>query len=230
MSSLILVRHGQSEYNLENRYAGWADIDLTKHGEREAIQAGRLLKEKGYTFDIAYVSVLKRAIRTLNFILEEMDLAWIPVQKSWRLNVPSYGALQGELKTDVASLYGEEKIHLWKSSYDIRPPQIQEIDRRHPKFDARYRTLTAEEKIPGESLKDGYERLIPLWQGSILPNLTTAKKVLVVAHGSTLRLLIKHLEQLAPEDMMKMKIPTATPIIYELDRGLEPIKRYYLES
>lgn len=228
MYKLVLIRHGQSEWNLKNLFTGWTDVDLTAQGIEEAKQGGKVLNEEGYSFDVAYTSVLKRAIRTLNFVLEEMDLNWIPVHKSWRLNEKSYGALQGLNKAETAEKYGDEQVLLWRRSYDVRPPMIEETDERHPKFDTRYNALTDEEKTAGESLKDCYDRMLPIWHEEIAPAIKDGKKVVIAAHGNSLRSLVQYLDSMSEADILKLNIPTGVPLVYELDKDLKPIKHYYL--
>lgn len=228
MYKVVLIRHGQSDWNLKNLFTGWTDVDLTEQGIEEAKQGGKVLKEEGFTFDVAYTSVLKRAVRTLNFVLEEMDLVWIPVKKNWRLNEKSYGALQGLNKAETAEKYGEEQVLQWRRSYDVRPPMIEENDERHPKFDSRYADLTPEERTAGESLKDCYDRMLPLWHDEIAPDIKAGKNVVITAHGNSLRSLVQYLDQMSEEAILKLNIPTGVPLVYELDKDLKPIKHYYL--
>ncbi|PVX52276.1 2,3-bisphosphoglycerate-dependent phosphoglycerate mutase [Balneicella halophila] len=228
MYKLVLIRHGQSEWNLKNLFTGWTDVDLTEKGIEEAKNGGKVLKEEGYTFDVAYTSVLKRAIRTLNFVLEEMDLNWIPVHKTWRLNEKSYGALQGLNKAETAEKYGEDQVLQWRRSYDVRPPMIEESDERHPKFDNRYKDLKEENKTAGESLKDTYDRMLPYWHEEIAPTIKDGKNVVIVAHGNSLRSLVQFLDDMSEEAILKLNIPTGVPLVYELDEDLKPIKHYYL--
>lgn len=228
MYKVVLIRHGQSEWNLKNLFTGWTDVDLTAQGIEEAKKGGQALKEEGYTFDVAYTSVLKRAIRTLNFVLEEMDLNWIPVHKSWRLNEKSYGALQGLNKAETAAKYGDEQVLLWRRSYDVRPPMIEENDERHPGFDRRYADLKQDEKTAGESLKDCYDRMLPIWHEEIAPAIKDGKNVVIAAHGNSLRSLVQYLDSMSEEAILKLNIPTGVPLVYELDKDLKPIKHYYL--
>ncbi len=228
MYKLVLIRHGQSEWNKLNLFTGWTDVDLTEQGIKEAKEGGKILKKEGFTFDVAYTSVLKRAIKTLNFVLDEMDLDWIPVYKSWRLNEKSYGALQGLNKAETAEKYGDEQVLLWRRSYDVNPPLIEETDERHPSFDRRYETLSAAEKTPGESLKDTYNRMLPLWHEEIAPDIKKGKRVVIAAHGNSLRSLVQFLDNMSEADILKLNIPTGVPLVYELDENLQPIKHYYL--
>ncbi len=228
MYKVVLIRHGQSEWNKLNLFTGWTDVDLTEKGINEAKEAGKILKAEGFTFDVAYTSVLKRAIKTLSIALDEMDLLWIPVFKSWRLNEKSYGALQGLNKAEVAKKYGDEQVLMWRRSYDVKPPMIDEKDERHPKFEARYNNLKDEEKTAGESLKDTYARMLPEWHNTIAPAIKAGKKVVVVAHGNSLRSLVQYLDNMSKEAILKLNIPTGVPLVYELDKDLKPIKHYYL--
>ena len=228
MKRLILLRHGQSLWNLENKFTGWTDVDLCDHGKLEAHQAGRLLKAGGYSFDVAYTSVLKRAIRTLWIVLDEMDLMWIPVHRSWRLNERHYGALQGLNKQDMAKKYGPEQVQKWRRSYDIRPPDLTQTDRRHPRFDPRYAHLK-EDKLPrAESLKDTLDRVIPYWHETIAPNLRAGKKVLISAHGNSLRALVKYLDKISDDEVAGLDIPTGLPLVYEFEDDLKTMGHYYL--
>ncbi len=228
MYKLVLIRHGQSEWNKLNLFTGWTDVDLTEQGVNEAKEAGKILKAEGFTFDVAYTSVLKRAIKTLHHVLDEMDLLWIPTNKSWRLNEKSYGALQGLNKAETAEKYGDEKVLQWRRSYDVQPPMIEETDDRHPKFDNRYNNLTDDEKTAGESLKDTYNRMLPEWHNVIAPAIKEGKKAIIAAHGNSLRSLIQYLDQMSEEDILKLNVPTGVPLVYELDENLKPIKHYYL--
>ncbi len=228
MYKLVLIRHGQSEWNKLNLFTGWTDVDLTEQGIKEAQNAGKVLKEEGFTFDVAYTSVLKRAIKTLNYALNEMDLLWIPVYKSWRLNEKSYGALQGLNKAEVAKKYGDEQVLMWRRSYDVQPPMIEEKDERHPKHQSRYSKLQEEEKTAGESLKDTYNRMLPEWHKTIAPAIKEGQKVVIVAHGNSLRALVQYLDNMSEEAILKLNIPTGVPLVYELDKDLKPIKHYYL--
>jgi len=228
MSRLVLLRHGQSIWNLETRFTGWTDIELSDQGIREAHRAGRLLKEKGYSFDVAFTSVLKRAIRTLWIILDEMDLMWIPVHRSWRLNERHYGTLQGLDKNDTALKYGLEQVHMWRRGYDIPPPPVAVTDSRHPGYDQRYDHLKIEKLPCAESLKDTLNRVMPYWNEKIVPNLKEGKTVLVSAHGNSLRALIKHIDNISDEDIVGINIPTGIPLVYELESNLRVISHYYL--
>jgi len=228
MGKLVLLRHGQSVWNLENRFTGWTDIDLSDHGMAEAHNAGKLLKAGGYQFDETYTSVLKRAIRTLWIVLDEMNLMWIPVHRSWRLNERHYGALQGLNKRDTVRKYGPEQVQIWRRSYDIRPPALDKTDHKHPGFDPRYSLLKEEELPSTECLKDTLNRVLPYWHKEIEPALKDGKRVLVAAHGNSLRALMKYLDVLSGDEIMGINIPTGFPLVYELDENLNKIKHYYL--
>jgi 2,3-bisphosphoglycerate-dependent phosphoglycerate mutase len=223
---LILCRHGQSDWNLKNLFTGWKDVDLTEKGVQEGIEAGRLLSELGYEFDVAYTSVLKRAIRTLWYMLDEMDQMWIPVIRDWRLNERHYGALQGLNKAETAAKYGDEQVHIWRRSYDIPPPPLDDDDERHPSHDPRYRGI---DNLPGaESLLLTLERVKPCWDELIAPDLKAGKNVLVAAHGNSLRALVKMLDEVSDEEITGFNIPTGVPLAYELDDDLKPISREFL--
>jgi len=225
MIKLVLVRHGQSMWNLENRFTGWTDVELSEQGIKEAKEAGVVLKEKGYTFDVAYTSVLKRANDTLKYILEELGETNIPINKSWRLNERHYGALQGLNKAETAEEYGDEQVHIWRRSYDVQPPSLTDDDDRYKEMLDKY-----QEYIPHtECLKDTVERVIPYWKSDILPSLKEGKKIIIVAHGNSLRGLIKYLDNISDEDIVGLEIPTGNPLVYELDDELKPIKHYYLK-
>ncbi len=225
---ITLLRHGESSWNLENRFTGWTDIDLTENGKREAHQAGKLLREAGYTFDIAYTSVLKRAIRTLWIVLDELDLMWLPVIREWRLNERHYGALQGLNKSETAEKYGEDQVLQWRRSYDMRPPQLTKSDSRYPGHDEIYSHLSKKDIPLSESLKDTVDRFLPFWHSQIVPAIKEGKRILIVAHGNSLRALVKYLDQMTDEEIIKLNIPTGIPLIYELDDNLNPITHYYL--
>jgi 2,3-bisphosphoglycerate-dependent phosphoglycerate mutase len=229
MKQLVLIRHGESTWNLENRFTGWADVDLTPKGAQQAIAAGESLRKAGYEFDIAYTSVLRRAIRTLWHVQEAMDLMWIPVVHSWRLNERHYGALTGLNKAETAKKYGDEQVHIWRRSYDVRPPLLEAHDERNPQKDARYSKLTAVDVPLGECLKDNVQRVLPLWNESIAPALKANKRVLLVAHGNSIRSLIKYLDQMSDEAIMEVNIPNGAPLVYELDDNLKPIQHFYLD-
>jgi 2,3-bisphosphoglycerate-dependent phosphoglycerate mutase len=226
--TLVLVRHGQSTWNLENRFTGWTDVGLTDLGRKEAAEGGRLLREGGYQFDVAYTSVLKRAIHTLNIILDELDVEWLPVFKAWQLNERHYGALQGLNKAEMAEKYGEAQVKLWRRSYDVPPPALEPTDERHPRFDRRYAGLRPEELPRCEALKDTLARVLPYWHGTLAPAITSGQRVLVAAHGNSLRALVKYLDNVSEADIVELNIPTGIPLVYELDSGLTPIRRYYL--
>lgn len=228
MYKLVLVRHGQSTWNLENRFTGWTDVDLTDLGKTEAIQAGKLLKEGGYEFDVAYTSVLKRAIKTLFFIQEEMDLHWLPVIRAWQLNERHYGNLQGLNKAEMAEKFGEEQVKIWRRSYDVPPPALEDNDERHPRFDRRYASLSAEQLPATESLKITLDRVLPYWNETLAPEIKSGKRVLIVAHGNSIRALVKYLDNISESEITELNIPTGLPLIYELDQDLKPIKHYYL--
>jgi 2,3-bisphosphoglycerate-dependent phosphoglycerate mutase len=225
---LVLVRHGQSEWNLENLFTGWTDVDLSAHGRVEAIQAGQQLIREKLTFDIAFTSVLKRAIRTLWIILDEMDLMWIPVERSWRLNERHYGALQGLNKAQTAERHGAEQVKIWRRSYDIPPPPLEASDQRHARFDPRYKNLKPNE-IPGtESLKDTLARVLPYWESRIAPELKANRNVLIVAHGNSQRALVKMLDHMSDQEIVEYNIPTGVPLVYELDDKLRKLSSRYL--
>jgi 2,3-bisphosphoglycerate-dependent phosphoglycerate mutase len=228
MKTLVLLRHGESTWNMENRFTGWTDVDLSGKGMTEACQAGTILKEKGFTFDLAYTSVLKRAVRTLWITLDIMDLMWIPVYNSWRLNERHYGALQGLNKAETAKQYGEEQVHLWRRSYDIPPPPLDKNDPRYPGSDPRYKDLSPDELPLTECLKDTVERMLPYWHNEIVHSVSAGKKVLIAAHGNSLRALVKYLDILSNEEVIDLNIPTGIPLVYELTDNLEKIKHYYL--
>jgi 2,3-bisphosphoglycerate-dependent phosphoglycerate mutase len=230
MKKLVLLRHSQSQWNLENIFTGWTDVDLSDQGIREAHQAGKVLTAEGYTFNVAHTSVLKRAIRTLWIVLDEMDLMWVPVHCSWRLNERHYGALQGLDKKATAQKYGAEQVHIWRRSYDVRPPALDVADPRHPRFDPRYADLKAEELPCTESLKDTLNRVLPYWHNAILPSLRENKTILISAHGNSLRALVKHLANVSDEDIMKLEIPTGVPLVFELDDDLRTRTHYYIGS
>ncbi len=219
---LVMVRHGQSTWNLENLFTGWTDVDLTPQGTEEAIAAGRLLKAEGFEFDIAFTSVLKRAIRTLWIVLDQMDRMWIPVERSWRLNERHYGALQGLDKAATVAAHGEEQVKIWRRSYDIPPPALADDDPRHPRFDQRYATVDASSLPATESLKDTLARVLPYWERRIAPELAAGRDVLIVAHGNSLRALVKMLDGMGDAEIVEFNIPTGVPILYELNDGLRP--------
>ena len=225
---LVLLRHGESQWNKENRFTGWTDVDLTKNGIKEAKNAGQLLKKEGYTFDIAYTSVLKRAIHTLWNVLDEMDLAWIPVFRSWRLNEKSYGALQGLNKAETAQKYGEEQVLKWRRSYDIRPPELELSNERHPVNENIYKKIDKELLPATECLKDTVERFLPYWNKIIKPTILKKQKVLIVAHGNSLRALVKYLDNLSDDEILKVNIPTGIPLVYDLNENFKVKAKYYL--
>ena len=228
MKKLVLMRHGESTWNLENRLTGWKDVNLTAKGVDEARRAGRLLREEGFEFDLAYTSLLTRAIRTLWLAQEEMDCRWIPVIKHWRLNERHYGALQGLNKAETAAKFGEKQVLVWRRSYDVPPPPLTRDDERNPANDPRYSTLLPEELPLTECLKDTVERVVPYWQMEIAPQVRAGKRVIVAAHGNSLRALIKHLDHVSDEAIVGLNIPTAVPLVYELTDELKPVRNYYL--
>ncbi|MCM0034923.1 MAG: 2,3-diphosphoglycerate-dependent phosphoglycerate mutase [Burkholderiaceae bacterium] len=228
MYKIVLMRHGESQWNLENRFTGWTDVDLTDLGRDQARKAGQLLKEQGYEFDIAFTSVLKRAIRTLWIALDAMDAMYLPIHNNWRLNERHYGALQGLNKAETAAQYGDEQVLIWRRAYAIAPNPLGLDDLRHPKFDPRYARLTAEQLPATECLQDTVVRVLPFWEETIAPSIRAGRRVLVSAHGNSLRALIKHLDNVSEEDIVHLNIPTGQPLVYELDKDLRPIRHYYL--
>ncbi len=228
MYKIVLLRHGESTWNLENRFTGWTDVDLSEKGLAEAKMAGQLLKEGGYVFDLAFTSVLKRAIRTLWMTLDGMDQMYIPVINSWRLNERHYGALQGLNKAEMAKQYGEEQVHIWRRSYDIQPPALEKTDPRFPGFDPRYKNLTPNYLPQTECLKDTVERFLPLWHERIVPEIQSGKRIIIAAHGNSLRALVKYLDNIPENEIVSLNIPTGVPLVYELTEDLKPIKHYYL--
>jgi 2,3-bisphosphoglycerate-dependent phosphoglycerate mutase len=225
---MVLLRHGQSTWNLENRFTGWTDVGLTELGRQEARTAGKLLKESGFTFDMAYTSVLKRAIHTLWVTMEEMELEWLPVVRGWQLNERHYGALQGLNKSEMAAQYGEAQVKLWRRSYDVPPPALELDDPRYPGFDRRYASLTPEQLPRCESLKDTVARMLPYWHNTIAPTIKSGQRVLISAHGNSLRALVKYLDNISDEAIPELNIPTGIPLIYELDADLKRVNSYYL--
>ena len=228
MRKIVLIRHGESVWNKENRFTGWSDVDLSSQGAAEARKAGVLLRKEGYVFDVAFTSVLKRAIRTLWSVLDEMDLMWIPVSCSWRLNERHYGALQGLNKSETAAKYGEEQVLIWRRSYDIRPPALEITDTRYSGNDPRYKALAADELPTSECLKDTVARFLPYWHETIAPVVKNGKNVVIAAHGNSLRALVKYLDNVSEKDIVGLNIPTAIPLVYELDDDLRAIRHYYL--
>ena len=228
MIKVVLLRHGESTWNKENKFTGWTDVGLSEKGIEEAIQAGKLIKEAGFDFDVAYTSFLTRAIKTLYLSLEELDLLWIPVVKNWRLNERHYGALQGLNKAETAEKFGDEQVLIWRRSYNIPPPELKKDDNRYPGNDPRYAGLTKEELPLTESLELTYNRFMPYWNETLAPVIKSGKKVIIVAHGNSLRALVKHLDNISNEEIVSLNIPTGIPLIYELDADLKPIKKYYL--
>ncbi len=228
MYKVVLLRHGESTWNKENRFTGWTDVDLSEKGIEEAHSAGKILREQGYTFDLAYTSVLKRAIRTLWITLDEMDLMWIPVIRNWRLNERHYGALQGLNKAETAAKYGEQQVLIWRRSYDTPPPALEKSDDRYPGKDRRYADLSEKELPLTECLKDTVERFLPFWHETIAPTIKSGKRVIIAAHGNSLRALVKYLDNISDEEIVSLNIPTGMPLVYELDKDLKPIKSEYL--
>lgn len=228
MYQIVLLRHGESTWNKENLYTGWTDVDLSEKGAEEARKSGELLKAAGFTFDIAFTSVLKRAIRTLEIVQDVMDLMWIPVVRNWRLNERHYGALQGLNKAETAARFGNEQVRLWRRSYDVRPPDLTRDDPRYPGHDPRYKDLTKDLVPLAECLKDTVYRFLPFWYDTIVPTVKAGKKVIVVAHGNSLRSLVKHLDHVSDEEIVELNIPTGVPLVYELNEDFEPIRHYYL--
>ena len=228
MPTLVLLRHGESVWNKENRFTGWTDVDLSERGREEARAAGQLLKDGGYAFDLAYTSVLKRAIRTLWMVLDEMDLMWLPVERSWRLNERHYGALQGLNKAQTVEKHGADQVKIWRRSYDIPPPPLSADDPRHPRFDRRYKNVAPQLLPSTESLKTTLDRVLPYWNERLAPELKGGRNVLVVAHGNSLRALVKMLDNMSDADIVEFNIPTGVPIHYELDANLQPISRRFL--
>ena len=228
MYKLVLLRHGQSQWNLENRFTGWTDVDLTEQGKKEAEAAAKLFQDEGYTFDMAYTSVLKRAIRTLWIVLDKMDLMWIPVTRSWRLNERHYGDLQGLDKAETAEKHGAEQVKIWRRSYATPPPPLPKDDDRLPTKDPRYAGIPENQLPDSEALKNTVDRFLPYWFDQIVPSIQAGKKVLICAHGNSLRALVKHLDQVSEEDILELNIPTGIPLVYELDSEMKAIKHYYL--
>lgn len=228
MHKLVLIRHGESEWNKENRFTGWKDVDLSEKGRAEAKSAGQLLKAQGFTFDEAYTSVLKRAIRTLWIVLDEMDLMWIPVTKSWLLNERHYGALQGLNKAETAAQYGEEQVLIWRRSYDVLPTLLEETDERWLGKDPRYLSIETDKFPKAEALKQTVERVVPYFQTEIMPKIQAGRKLIIAAHGNSLRALVKYLDAISDEDIVKYNIPTGIPLVFEFDENMKPVKSYYL--
>lgn len=228
MHKVVLLRHGESVWNKENRFTGWTDVDLSEKGMKEAADGGQLLKKEGWVFDIAYTSVLKRAIRTLWIVMDKMDLMWIPVIRSWRLNERHYGSLQGLNKAEMAAKFGEEQVLIWRRSYDIRPPALETNDERYPGKDPRYAALDKKDVPATECLKDTVARFLPLWHETIAPTIKSGKRVIIAAHGNSLRALVKYLDNIPEAEIVGLNIPTGIPLVYELDKDLKPIRHYYL--
>lgn len=228
MPQLVLLRHGESQWNRENRFTGWTDVDLTDKGRAEALEAGRVLKQDGFTFDIAYTSVLTRAIRTCWMALDELNLLWIPVERHWRLNERHYGALQGLNKAETAEKHGEAQVKIWRRSYELPPPPLTVDDPRHPSHDARYAALSPGDLPCAEALKDTVERFLPYWHGTIAPAIQSGRRVLITAHGNSLRALVKYLDHISDQDIVELNIPTGIPLVYDLDDDLRPRGHRYL--
>ncbi|MCG8307768.1 MAG: 2,3-diphosphoglycerate-dependent phosphoglycerate mutase [Cytophagales bacterium] len=228
MYKLVLLRHGESQWNMENRFTGWADVDLTDKGKEEAKAAGELLKSEGFKFDKAFTSFQKRAIRTLWITLDGMDLMWIPVERSWKLNERFYGGLTGMNKAETAKKYGDDQVLIWRRSYDIPPPELDKSSEYYPGNDPRYADLTDEELPTTECLKDTVARVVPYWEGVIAPEIKAGRNLIIAAHGNSLRALVKYLDEMTEEAILKLNIPTGVPLVYELDENLKPIKHYYL--
>ncbi|MGZ3773168.1 MAG: 2,3-diphosphoglycerate-dependent phosphoglycerate mutase [Pseudobdellovibrionaceae bacterium] len=228
MYKLVLVRHGESVWNQENRFTGWQDVDLSEKGRAEAAKGGKALKEAGFTFDVAYTSVLKRAIKTLNIVLDELDQVWLPVHKEWRLNERHYGALQGLNKAETAARHGEEQVKIWRRSYDVPPPPMETNDPRHPTHDPRYKNVDPQILPSNESLKDTVARFLPIWLDTIAPAMKSGKKVLIVAHGNSIRALMQHLEKMTPDQIMGVNMPTGIPMVYELDENFNVLKKEFI--
>ena len=228
MTKLVLLRHGESDWNKQNRFTGWKDVDLSEKGVAEAQKAGQVLKEQGFTFDVAFTSLLKRAIRTLWLTLDDMDLMWIPVHRSWRLNERHYGALQGLNKAETAAKYGDDQVLVWRRSYDTPPPALEKSNPHYPGNDPRYGDLSEKELPLTECLKDTVARFLPYWHETIVPTIQSGKRVIIAAHGNSLRALVKYLDEVSEEEIVKLNIPTGMPLVYELDSALKPIKHYYL--
>ena len=228
MYKLVLVRHGQSTWNLENRFTGWTDVDLTEQGRAEAHSAGQLLRDGGYTFDVVYTSVLKRAIKTMWIVMEEMELEWLPVIRAWQLNERHYGALQGLNKAEMAEKFGEAQVKIWRRSYDVPPPALELDDERHPRFDRRYAQLTPEQLPATESLKITLDRVLPYWHATLAPMIQSGARTLIVAHGNSIRAMVKYLDKISDAEIPELNIPTGIPLVYELNEDLKPIRHYYL--
>jgi 2,3-bisphosphoglycerate-dependent phosphoglycerate mutase len=228
MHKLVIIRHGESEWNKENRFTGWQDVDLSEKGRAEAIKGGKALKERGFQFDLSYTSVLKRAIHTLDLVITELDQVWLPVTKDWRLNERHYGGLQGLNKAETAAKHGEDQVKIWRRSYDIPPPPMELSDQRHPKNDPRYKNVDPKLLPNSESLKDTVARFLPLWQSRISKDVSEGKRVLIVAHGNSLRALMQYLENMTPDEIMAVNMPTGIPLCYELDSGLKVIRKEFI--
>ena len=228
MYQIVLLRHGESAWNKENRFTGWTDVDLSEQGIREAHRAGQVLKKEGYSFDLAYTSVLRRAVRTLWIALDELDLMWIPVVNSWRLNERHYGALQGLNKAETAAKYGEAQVKVWRRSYDVPPPALEKSDDRYPGKEPRYAGLSQQELPLTECLKDTVARFLPYWHGTIAPSIKAGRKIIIAAHGNSLRALVKYLDNVSEADITELNIPTGIPLVYQLDDQLKPLKSFYL--
>lgn len=230
MHKLVLLRHGESQWNLENRFTGWVDVDLSPKGVEEARQAGRALNQEGFVFDVAFTSVLKRAIRTLWLVLDEMDQMWLPIHNSWRLNERHYGALQGLNKSEMSAKYGEEQVHIWRRSYDVQPPALERTSPMFPVNDQRYKNMDPKDLPRTECLKDTVVRFLPYWHEVVAPTIRSGKRVLIAAHGNSLRALVKYLDNIADDAITELNIPTGMPLVYELDDNLKALRSRYLGS
>ena len=228
MKKIVLLRHGESAWNRENRFTGWTDVDLTEKGVGEAYRAGELMKKENFAFDKAYTSYLKRAVKTLNGVLDAMDQDWIPVEKDWRLNEKHYGQLQGLNKAETAAKYGDEQVKIWRRSYATRPPLLTKEDERWPGHESRYASLSPDELPLGECLEDTVARVVPYWEKVVAPDVRSGKKLIIAAHGNSLRALVKYLDDVSEKDILELNIPTGVPLVYELDENLRPLKHYYL--
>lgn len=225
---LVLIRHGESEWNKENRFTGWTDVELSETGKKEAAEAGKILKENGFDFDVCYTSYLKRAIHTLNYILEKLDREWLPVVKTWKLNERHYGALQGLNKAETAAKYGDEQVKIWRRSYDVQPPSLEKDDERNPAFSVQYRYENVSDLPLTESLKDTIDRTIPYFENVIKPDMQKGKRVIIAAHGNSLRAMVQYFENISPREILDVNIPTGIPLVYEFDEKYTFIKKYYL--
>ncbi len=227
---IVIIRHGESIWNAENKFTGWTDVDLSEKGVLEAQKAGKILKKNNFEFDLAYTSYLKRAIKTLNIVLEEMDQLWLPIMKDWRWNERHYGALQGFNKAEMSEKVGKDQVHLWRRSFSTQPPALEKKDPRYPGHDRRYQDLNEKDIPLTECLKDTIDRFMPLWKNDIIPLIKEGKRLIISAHGNTIRALVKHLDNISDTDIPNLNIPTGVPLVYELDKNIKPIQKYYLEQ